>query len=327
LKKIKGFKAFGKDMTCRGFKYEFGKKYKTKNAKACEEGFHLCQYPLDLLSYYPPASRFAEVEGSGKFDKNKEDSKVACTEITIGAEITLPAIITASVDFILKHLKKGKGKKATNTGYQSAATNTGNHSAATNTGDYSAATNTGGCSAATNTGNRSAATNTGYRSAATNTGDCSAATNTGNHSAATNTGDYSAATNTGNHSAATNTGYQSAATNTGNHSAATNTGYQSAATNTGNHSAATNTGNHSAATNTGYRSAATVEGKQSIACGLGIESKAKGKKGCWLTLAEWKQDKSLEWQIKDVKSVKVDGKKIKEDVFYMLKNKKFVEID
>ena len=151
------------------------------------------------------------------------------------------------------------------------------------------------------------------------------ATNTGNYSAATNTGYQSAATNTGYQSAATNTGDQSAATNTGDRSAATNTGNQSAATNTGDRSAATNTGNQSAATNTGYRSAAIVEGKESIALATGIDSKAKGKIGCFIVLAEWKEIDN-EYHIVDVKSAKVDGKNIKEDTFYTLKDGKFVEV-
>ena len=125
---------------------------------------------------------------------------------------------------------------------------------------------------------------------------------------------------------ATNTGNQSAATNTGNQSAATNTGDRSAATNTGNQSAATNTGNRSAATNTGDQSAAIVEGKESIALATGINSKAKGKIGCFIVLAEWKEI-NYEYHIVDVKSAKVDGENIKEDTFYTLKDGKFVEAD
>ena len=125
------------------------------------------------------------------------------------------------------------------------------------------------------------------------------------------------ATNTGDYSAATNTGYQSAATNTGN---------KSAATNTGNKSAATNTGDYSAATNTGDYSAAIVEGKESIALATGIKSKAKGKIGCFIVLAEWKEI-DYEYHLVVVKSAKVDGENIKEDTFYMLKDGKFVEVD
>ena len=107
---------------------------------------------------------------------------------------------------------------------------------------------------------------------------------------------------------------------------ATNTGDQSAATNTGDQSAATNTGYQSAATNTGYRSAAIVEGKESIALATGIDSKAKGKIGCFIVLAEWKEIDN-EYHIVDVKSAKVDGENIKEDTFYTLKDGKFVEAD
>ena len=116
------------------------------------------------------------------------------------------------------------------------------------------------------------------------------------------------------------------ATNTGNCSAATNTGYQSAATNTGYQSAATNTGDQSAATNTGNQSAATVEGKDSFAIATGIESKARGKLGCYIAVAEWTYE-DKEWILKGFKSHKVDGKTIKEDTFYTLKNGKFVKVD
>jgi hypothetical protein len=167
--------------------------------------------------------------------------------------------------------------------------------------------------------------NTGDSSAATNTGDSSAATNTGDRSAATNTGDRSAATNTGDRSAATNTGYSSAATNTGYSSAATNTGDRSAATNTGDRSAATNTGDRSAATNTGDSSAATNTGKEGCAISIGIEGRASGAVGCWLTLAEWKQDEKFDWHRISVKTALVDGKKIKADTFYQLKNGKFIQ--
>ena len=156
--------------------------------------------------------------------------------------------------------------------------------------------------------------NTGNQSAATNTGDCSAATNTGDQSAATNTGNRSAATNTGDWSAATNTGNRSAATNTGDWSAATNTGNQSAATNTGDCSAATNTGDWSAATNTGDWSAAKVSGGESIAIVTGSDSMASGALGCWLVLTERDEN----YHIKEVKAVKVDGKRIKADTYYKL---------
>ena len=161
------YKGFDKDLKCRGFQYEVGKEYEESDVKVCEKGFHACENPLDVFSYYPPAdSRYCEVEQSGELSKDGGDSKVASSKIKIGAEIGLSGLIRAGVKFILEKVDF-KNAKESNTGNRSAATNTGDYSAATNTGYQSAATNTGDYSAATNTGDYSAATNTGYRSAAT----------------------------------------------------------------------------------------------------------------------------------------------------------------
>ncbi|EOG5657992.1 hypothetical protein ACK6ED_004211 [Salmonella enterica] len=294
-KEIVTFKGFNKDLKCRDFQFEIGKTFHHDGkVEACGSGFHACECPFDVFSYYSPAdSRFAETISFGITDREEDgDTKIASASITIKAELTLPQFIQRGIEWIWSKIDKSLEQQIM-CGSWSAATNTGNRSAATNTGDWSAATNTGNRSAATNTGYQSAATNTGYQSAATNTGDQSAATNTGNWSAATNTGDQSAATNTGNWSAATNTGDWSAATNTGDWSAATNTGNWSAATNTGNRSAATNTGNRSAATNTGNRSAAEVSGSQSVAAAFGIEGKARASEGGAIVLCYRDEDGEL----------------------------------
>ncbi|EBJ6020772.1 hypothetical protein DXG60_21220 [Salmonella enterica] len=221
-KEIVTFKGFNKDLKCRGFQFAIGETFHHDGkVEACGSGFHACECPFDVFSYYPPAeSRYAETISFGVIDREEiGDTKIASASITIKAELTLPQFIQRGIEWIWSKIDKsleqqimtGDQSAATNTGYQSAATNTGNRSAATNTGDQSAATNTGDRSAATNTGDQSAATNTGYQSAATNTGYRSAATNTGDQSAATNTGDQSAATNTGNWSAAEVSGSQSVA--------------------------------------------------------------------------------------------------------------------
>ena len=205
---IHSYKGFDKDLKCRGFAYEIGKDYEQDGSIKCRNnGFHACEFPLDVFRYYAPGgnSRYCTVTQSGVTDKEGGYSKVASSKIHIETEIGLDGIIKAGVKFILDKVN-WKNQKKSNTGYRSAATNTG---------DRSAATNTGVCSAATNTGDYSAATNTGVCSAATNTGDYSAATNTGVCSAATNTGDCSAATNTGYRSAAKVSGKESVAVVTG----------------------------------------------------------------------------------------------------------------
>ncbi|EHC3377126.1 hypothetical protein JTI29_002175 [Salmonella enterica subsp. enterica serovar Hartford] len=285
-KEIVTFKGFNKDLKCRDFQFAIGETFHHDGkVEACGSGFHACECPFDVFSYYPPAeSRYAETISFGITDSEEGgDTKIASSSITIKDELTLPQFIQRGIEWIWSKIDKSLEQQIM-CGNRSAATNTGNRSAATNTGNRSAATNTGSCSAATNTGDWSAATNTGNRSAATNTGSWSAATNTG---------DCSAATNTGNRSAATNTGNRSAATNTGRCSAATNTGDWSAATNTGDWSAATNTGDCSAATNTGNRSAAEVSGSQSVAAAFGIEGKARASEGGAIVLCYRDEDGEL----------------------------------
>ena len=166
-KEIIAYKGFDKNLKCRDYQYEIGKTFEHKGkVEACESGFHGCEYPLDVFSYYPPSSsRFAIVKMHDETSKDGDDTKIASAKITIETEIKLPEMINRAVDWI-KNKINWSDDNTSNTGYQSAATNTGYQSAATNTGDWSVATNTG---------NRSAATNTGYQSAATNTGDWSAA--------------------------------------------------------------------------------------------------------------------------------------------------------
>ncbi|MDL2526886.1 hypothetical protein QRZ65_15510 [Salmonella enterica] len=276
-KEIVTFKGFNKDLKCRDFQFEIGKTFHHDGkVEACGSGFHACECPFDVFSYYSPAdSRFAETISFGITDREEDgDTKIASASITIKAELTLPQFIQRGIEWIWSKIDKSLEQQIM-------------------CGDCSAATNTGNRSAASNTGNRSAASNTGNRSAASNTGDCSAATNTGDWSAASNTGDWSAASNTGDCSAATNTGDCSAATNTGNRSAASNTGNRSAASNTGNRSAATNTGNRSAASNTGDWSAAEVSGSQSVAAAFGIEGKARASEGGAIVLCYRDEDGEL----------------------------------
>ena len=169
---IYAYKGFGKDLKCRNIQYEVGKDYvQDGNIKCYENGFHACEFPYDVFSYYAPGenSRYCIVTQSGEMDKNEGDSKVASSKIHIETEIGLEGIIKAGVKFILDKVN-WKDKKATNTGYYSAATNTGYYSAATNTGNQSAATNTGDQSVAVSTGRFSTAKVSGKGSVAVVTG-------------------------------------------------------------------------------------------------------------------------------------------------------------
>ena len=136
---MKCYKGFDKDLKCRDFQYEIGKKYEEERAEICDTGFHACENPLDVFGYYAPAdSRYCEVELDAN-DQKFDDSKRVGKKISIKAEIGIAGIVKAGLEYIKDQVNWDDDKKS-NTGDQSAATNTGNRSAATNTGDWSAAT-------------------------------------------------------------------------------------------------------------------------------------------------------------------------------------------
>ncbi|EBO6104907.1 hypothetical protein DUW89_00315 [Salmonella enterica] len=180
-KEIVTFKGFNKNLKCRDFQFAIGETFHHDGkVEACGSGFHACECPFDVFSYYPPSeSRYAETISFGVTDREEGgDTKIASASITIKAELTLPQFIQRGIEWIWSKIDKSLEQQIM-TGYRSAATNTGDRSAATNTGNWSAATNTGNWSAATNTGNWSAATNTGDRSAAEVSGSQSVAASLG----------------------------------------------------------------------------------------------------------------------------------------------------
>ena len=158
-KEIISYKGFDSSLRCRGFQYEVGKDYEQEgNIKCCENGFHACEFPLEVFNYYAPGrnNRYCTVTQSGEMDKREGDSKVASSKIHIETEIGLDGIIKAGVKFIFDKVN-WKDKKESNTGNYSAATNTGYQSAAVNVGRHSTAKVSGKDSIAIVTGSNSKA--------------------------------------------------------------------------------------------------------------------------------------------------------------------------
>ncbi len=157
---MKAFKGFNKDLKCRDFQFEIGKEYEEETASLCNSGFHACEYPLDCFNYYKPAnSRFCEVELEATDERNSEDSKVCGKRIKIGAEIGIPGLVKAAIEYITekatpsnKHHTTAKHKANSATGYGSANSATGDWSANSATGSRSANSATGYGSANISTG-------------------------------------------------------------------------------------------------------------------------------------------------------------------------------
>ncbi|WP_431193942.1 DUF7666 domain-containing protein, partial [Comamonas trifloxystrobinivorans] len=140
------YKGFDKDLKCRNFQYEIGGTYENeKGAAACKYVFHACEHPLNVFEYYVPAgNRFAVVEQSGAISRHDSDTKVASSKITIKAEIGIPGLVKAAVEYVTSRCKPiDPDSPASSTGNYGAASSTGNYGAASSTGNRGAASSTG----------------------------------------------------------------------------------------------------------------------------------------------------------------------------------------
>ena len=290
---MKAYKGFDKNLQCRGLQYEIGGTQEVDKVKLCNQGLHACEAPLDVFRYYAPGegSRYCEVEMDGVSDERGDDSKRVAKKLTVGAEIGIPGLVKAHVEYVKAHTTmEHTDQKAATAGACGAAT----------AGDSGAAT--AGDSGAATAGYRGAAT-AGYRGAAT-AGDSGAAT--AGACGAVTAGDSGAAT-------------------AGAYGAATAGAYGAA---TAGDSGAATAGAYGAAT-AGYRGAATAKGSVSVGkngCGLvrGNDVKIKGGLGAVLVICEENEDN---WDIKEWKAFVVDGTDIRADTWYKLVNGKLVEAE
>ena len=269
--KIIAYKGMNADMTCRGKQYEVGKTYHEDKAVCCNAGMHACENPLDVLHYYPLSDgiRIFKVECGGDISREDgKDTKLACTELTVEAEIKIADMVKLGVKAVMDRVSKNvKGTKNKASGDCS-------------TGAASGYWSTGAASGSCSTGAAS-----GYKSTGAASGSCS-------------TGAASGSCSTGAASGYWSTGAASGSCSTGAASGDCSTGAAS-----------------------GKYCKAEVFGKDSIAVANGAHSKARGAMGCYLVLTEYDNNGSMIC----AKMSQVDGKTIKENVWYILENGEFVE--
>ena len=278
-------------MKCHGMQYTLGETAVFDGEPhLCRAGLHACEQPIDVLNHYAPnASRYFEADAEEVTDEREsDDSKIVAKKMTLKAEIGVPGLVKAQIEYVKNQIGFEDAIKCANAEKENHAT--------------------GNQGAASATGNRGAASATGYRGAASATGDRGAASATGYQGAASATGYQGAASATGYQGAASATGDQGAASATGDRGAASATGYQGAASATGD------------------QGAASATGKAGVALAAGYECKAMGALGCAICCVERGEWDGEAHPIIAVKAAIVDGEKIKADTWYRLKNGEFEEV-
>lgn len=207
MSRVKGFKVFNPDWTCRGFQYEVGKVYKEdKKPEVCFSGFHFCKQAVDCFNYYDfdPDNKVAEVIALGEV--SERGNKCSTNKIKIVREIPWQEVL--SLVNIGKNCTGHSNSGYWNTGNR----NTGNCNTGTrntghsNSGDWNSGERNSGDlnSGHWNIGTRNSGdSNSGHwNSGDRNSGDCNSGScnsgdhNTGNwNSGNRNSGDWNKASN------------------------------------------------------------------------------------------------------------------------------------
>ena len=101
--KITAYKGFDKDMKCRNFQYEIGKKYEMgSDVEVCKRGFHSCENPMDVLNYYKDMlnDRYCVVEQSGNIDRATDSTKIVSSKIKVKTEIGWEGLFKFGIEWL-----------------------------------------------------------------------------------------------------------------------------------------------------------------------------------------------------------------------------------
>jgi len=239
-------------------------------------------------------------------------SIVPILSVNLKNKVTFNFNISEFISNAIEKLLKKRNKNIS-TEYSSTAVADGISSTAVANGISSTAVANGHYSTAVANGHSSTAVADGISSTAVANGISSTAVANQYYSTAVANGHSSTAVANGISSTAVANQYSSTAVATEHYSTAVANQY---------YSTAVANGHYSTAVANGHSSTAEVKSKNSIGLITKWESKVKGVVGSWLVLAEWDENHD---NIIFVKSVKVDGKNIKENTWYEIKNGEVVE--
>ena len=270
-KVITSYKAFDKNMQCRNFQYEVRKEYEMDGEiKCCNRGFHACKSSMEVWDYYDMLnSRYAEVEQSGKIEKEENSTKVCSSRIKIKAELKLADIINIGVEW-LKDITSPSKVKA-----DGVLNDNGDRRKQIGSSGYSAKIGSSGDYAQIGS--------SGYSDKIGSSGDSAKTGSSGYYAKIGSSGDYAQIGSSGDSAKIGSSGDSDKIDSTG---------------------------------------------EDSVIMCSGNSSIAKAKVGSWITLAEWKWSDEKKRDVPAcVKTKYVDGKNIKADTWYQLKNGKFVEVN
>ena len=360
-KVITSYKAFDKNMQCRNFQYEVGKEYEMDGEiKCCNRGFHACKSPMEVWNYCDMLnSRYAEVEQSGKIEKDENSTKVCSSRIKIKAELKLADIINIGVEWLKDITSPCKVKAAgvlNDNGDRKKQIGSSGYSAKIGSSGYSAKIGSSGDSAQIgSSGDYAQIGSSGDSAQIGSSGDSAQIGSSGGYAQIGSSGDYAKIGSSGGYAQIGSSGYSAKIGSSGYSAKIGSSGDSAQIGSSGDYAKIGSSGDYAKIGSSGYSAKigssgdsaqigssgdyaqigssgdyAQIDstGEDSVIMCAGNSSIAKAKVGSWITLAEWKWSYEKKRNVPVcVKTEYVDGENIKADTWYQLENGKFIEVN
>lgn len=107
------YKAFEKGLIATRGKgrYQFSEGINiTEKAHCARCGFHCAEDPLDMFSYYrdPSTSEYRLVRAQGDIHEDLHDSRISCTEMYVGRELTIYEVVLHALCYWEKYPERSR---------------------------------------------------------------------------------------------------------------------------------------------------------------------------------------------------------------------------
>ena len=333
-KVITSYKAFGKNMQCLNFQYEVGKEYEMDGEiKCCTRGFHACKSPMEVWDYYDMLnSRYAEVEQSGKIEKEENSTKVCSSRIKIKAELKLADIINIGVEW-LKDITspskvKADGALNDNGDRRKQIGSSGDYAHIGSSGDYAHIGSSGDYAQIGSSGDSTKIGSSGDSTKIGSSGDYAQIGSSGDYAQIGSSGDSTKIGSSGDYAKIGSSGDSTKIGSSGDSTKIGSSGDYAKIGSSGDYAKIGSSGDYAQICSSVDYAKIDSTGEDSVIMCSGNSSIAKAKVGSWITLAEWKWSDEKKRDVPAcVKTEYVDGKNIKADTWYQLENGKFVEVN
>ena len=358
---ITAYKGFKDDFSCLDFQYEVCMEYHINgDVEMCENGFHACEKPIDVFSYYELSShtRYAIVELWGNVVYACDKKKLCASCIKIVKELSLKEMITLAISMSEKDYsltneyeeckeesfasdKDGEkmssyvdGALISSSGDRSSLKTCGHLQSVSSSGRHvnidvsstSTSVSSSGISyKIVSNGSSSKISGSGYSGNILSIGEHSNIATSGFGTTIVSRGGYGSIASADS-SDIFSGGFASSMYASGGGSTIASIGDAAKISMNSNCGYINSIGRDSTIMSSGRNSVIDSNGENALIMCSGERTSVKAKKGSWITLTEWKHKGYKIYPI-CVKTEYVDGKKIKEDTWYQLKKGKFIEVN